>query len=121
MLHTAFIMSTNAWDDFLLSNVDDVAKRPAHCLPKIGDGVSAPTQLVNLHHPGYLDANQSVLFTLPTCSINTEKQPCAEYWLDRQGCYVLAIGSKDFFTAQPRRVMGCTRDRNANEVLRVSG
>ena len=103
MLHAAFLMSTNTWDDLLLSTFDDVAKRPAHCLPKIGDGVSAPTHLVNLHHPGYLDANQSVLFTLPTCSVNTEKQPCAEYWLAWQGCYVLAIESKGFFTSQPQR------------------
>lgn len=96
-------MSTTAWEDLLRTNVDDVATRPAHRLPKVGDGVSAPTHLVHLHHPGYLDANQSILFTIPTCSINIENQPCAEYWLAWQGCYVLAIERKGFFTAQPQR------------------
>jgi len=96
-------MSTATWDDLLRSNVDDVATRPAHCLPKVGDGVSSPTHLVHLHHPGYLDANQSILFTLPTCSINAEEEPCAEYWLAWQGCYVLAIERSGFFTARPQR------------------
>ncbi|KAM0718344.1 hypothetical protein Q7P37_006676 [Cladosporium fusiforme] len=96
-------MSTTPWDEFLHGNVDDVATRPAHRLPKVGDGISAPTHLVHLHHPGYLDANQSILFTIPTCSINNDKKPCAEYWLAWQGCYVLAIERRGFFTARPQR------------------
>ena len=91
-------MSTAAWDDLFSNHVDDVAARPAHRLPKLGDGVSAPTLLVHLHHPGYRDTNQSILFTLPTCSINSEEQPCADYWLAWQGCYALAIERKGFFT-----------------------
>jgi hypothetical protein len=96
-------MSTTPWDEFLHGSVDDVATRPAHRLPKLEDGVSAPTHLVHLHHPGYLDANQSILFTIPTCSINTDKKPCAEYWLAWQGCYVLAIERRGFFTMRPQR------------------
>lgn len=96
-------MSTTAWDELLHDNADDVAPRPAHRLPEVGDGVSAPTHLVHLHHPGYLDANQSTLFTIPTCSINTEKKPCVEYWLAWQGCYVLAVERSGFFTARPQR------------------
>jgi hypothetical protein len=101
---TAFSMPKNAWDDLLLSDVDDIAKRPAHRLPKIGDGVSAPTKPVNLHHPGYPnDEYETTLLILPTCSINTEKQPCAEYWLAWQACYVLAIENNGFFTAERER------------------
>jgi hypothetical protein len=97
-------MPKNAWDDLLLSDVDDIAKRPAHRLPKIGDGVSAPTKPVNLHHPGYPnDEYETTLLILPTCSINTEKQPCAEYWLAWQACYVLAIENNGFFTAERER------------------
>ena len=96
-------MSTAAWDDLFSNHVDDVAARPAHRLPKLGDGVSAPTLLVHLHHPGYRDTNQSILFTLPTCSINSEHQPCADYWLAWQGCYALAIERKGFFTTRPQR------------------
>jgi len=96
-------MSTSAWDELSLDTIDDIATRLPHRLPKTGDGVSAPKDLVHLHHPGYLDANQSVLFTLPTCSINIAKQPCAEYWLAWQGCYALAIERKGFFTLQPQR------------------
>ena len=88
---------------YLANHVDDVAARPAHRLPKLGDGVSAPTLLVHLHHPGYRDTNQSILFTLPTCSINSEEQPCADYWLAWQGCYALAIERKGFFTTRPQR------------------
>lgn len=96
-------MSAAAWDELLHSDVDDVATRPTHRLPKAGDGVSAPTHLVHLQHPGYLDANQSVLFTWPTCSMNVEKQPCAEHWLAWQGCYALAIERREFFTMRPLR------------------
>lgn len=40
---------------------------------------------------------------MPTCSINTEKQPCAEYWLAWQGCYALAIERAGFFTIEAQR------------------
>jgi hypothetical protein len=98
------IMSTNTWDQLLNGPMnDDTVRRPPHRLPKVGDGISAPKDLVHLHHPGYLDVDQSVLFTLPTCSINMEKQPCAEYWLAWQGCYVLAIERRGFFTVEAQR------------------
>lgn len=98
-----FPMSTTAWDEFLRSKSDDVTARPPHRLPSIGDGASVPTQLVHLHHPGYPSPNQSTLFTLPTCSINTEKLPCAEYSLAWQGCYALAIERGGFFTLEAQR------------------
>lgn len=69
----SMVMPTAAWDDLLHSNVDEVATRPANRLSKVGDGVSAPTHLVQSHHPGYLDTKRSILFTLPICSIKTPR------------------------------------------------
>lgn len=51
------LMSTTAWDELLRSSGDDVAVRPPHRLPSIGDGASVPTQLLHLHHPGYPSPN----------------------------------------------------------------
>ncbi len=83
--------------------VDDIQKRPAHAISKSGEGVSAPEDLVYLHHPGYDDDNESVLFTLPTCSMNNVGQPCAEYAVASQGCYAVALNRPGFFTTRKGR------------------
>ena len=72
-------------------------------ISKSGEGVSAPQDLVYLHHPGYDNDNESVLFTLPTCSVNSAGEPCAEYAVAWQGCYVIAINRHGFFTKRKRR------------------
>jgi hypothetical protein len=99
---TAFSMSTGAWDDSHSSNVDNVMTRTACCIPEAGKEVSGVLRLVRLHHPGYPD-DVSDLLVLPTCSINTKAQPCAEYWLAWQACYVLVIERVGFFTAKRER------------------
>jgi hypothetical protein len=99
---TAFSMSTGAWDDSHSSNVDNVMTRTACCVPEAGKEVSGVLRLIRLHHPGYPD-DVSDLLILPTCSINTKAQPCAEYWLAWQACYVLAIERTGFFTAKRER------------------
>ncbi|KAK3625372.1 hypothetical protein LTR56_020457 [Elasticomyces elasticus] len=90
---------------------DDVVPRPAHTIPKNGDGVTAPSDLVHLHHPGYNDQDDSLLFTLPTCSVNTAGQPCVEFLVAWQGCYALAMEQRGFFTMQRER----TSDRVPEE------
>ena len=82
---------------------DDMQMRPAHVIAKCGEGVAPPTNLVHLHHPGYEDDDESVMFTLPTCSMNGTGQPCSEYMVAWQGCYALAINEAGFFTKQKDR------------------
>jgi hypothetical protein len=44
--------------NLLLKYVDEIAKRLAHRLPRVGDEISTPTHIVHVHRPGYLDAKQ---------------------------------------------------------------
>ena len=92
---------------------DDIETRPAHTIARSGHGVTAPTNVVHLHHPGYEDDDESVLFTLPTCSVNSARQPCAEYMVAWQGCYAIAISQSGFFTKQ--------RDRTSHKVRHGQG
>ena len=80
--------------------LNDVQMRPAHTIAKNGDGVATSGDLIYLHHPhpGYDDWNASVLFTLPSCSVNKDGNPCAEYEVAWQGCYVVTIDQLGFFT-----------------------
>ena len=92
---------------------DNIQVRPAHAVAKSGNGVATPDDRVQLHHPGYDDENESVLFTLPTRFMNNEGQPCAEYQVAWQGCYVVAINRPGFFTKK--------KERNSERVRRGQG
>lgn len=86
-----------------------VQARPAHTIPKSGDGVASPRAFVSLHHPGWADDNLSLLFTIPACSLNEEGTPCVDFRVAWQGCCVIAIDRPGFFTRG--------RDRGSEKVL----
>ena len=83
--------------------LEDVQMRAAHTIAKNGGGVAASDGLIYLHHPGYDDWNVSVLFTLPSCSVKKDGNPCAEYEVAWQGCYAIAIDQQGFFTKRKER------------------
>lgn len=102
-LRTNNILDTEMSTRLSQHTFDNSVPRAVHAVPRNGDGVAAPTDLVYLHHPGYEDDDESLLFTMPTCSMNQAGESCAEYLVAWQGCYALAVEQPGFFTTQRMR------------------